>query len=124
MSTALVQARKRQAEATKARATKTLAAMIRAREPITFAAVAARAGVSREYLYRTPDLAQRIRATRLTTRPALVLDTARSDPVVAALRDHIRRMETKHAAEVRALRDENVTLRQQFQRALGQLVTP
>ena len=97
--------------------------MTRAREPITFSAVAARAGVSREYLHRKPDLADKIRSARSspTPRPAVTADAA-SVSVIRALREHIRRLEAEHALEVRGLHADNEALRRQLQHTLGALL--
>jgi len=43
-------------------------------------------------------------------------------PVIAALRDHIHRLESQHAAELRDLRSENEQLRRQLETALGRLL--
>lgn len=89
---ALITARRASAAQTQQRALTALAAMIRRRERVTFAAVAAQADVSREYLYRTPDLAVKIRAARESRPLAAASSPAGGDqPIVAALREHIRR---------------------------------
>lgn len=120
----LIAARRAQAAHAHDKAEKAIRDMVRARETITFAAVAARAGVSREYLYRAPDLAAQIRAGRQQPRLAPVDDTAgRHEPVLAALRDHIRRLEHRHAEELRTLRAENNQLRRQLEATLGRLLT-
>lgn len=99
--------RRARADQAHQRARHALAAMIRAREPVTFAAVAACAGVSREVLYRTTGLATRIRTARTRATPMPVPETSSgSSPVLAALREHIRRIEVQHVDEVRALRRE------------------
>lgn len=122
--TALIAARRASAERTKAHALKVLAAMIRRREPVTFAAVAMNAGVSREYLYRTPELATKIKASRdtphLLAAPEPIGD---AQPIVAALRDHMRRMESEHTQAINQLRNENRELRRQLESALGQLIS-
>lgn len=119
----LIAARRALAAHTHEKAEKAIRDMIRARETITFVAVAAHAGVSREYLYRSPDLAAKIRAARQQQRLAPVDDTAgRHEPVLAALREHIRRIEDHHAEELRTLRAENHQLRRQLEVALGRLL--
>jgi len=118
----LIAARRTQAALTHGRALKALRDMVRARHPITFAAVAARAGVSRGYLYRTPDLAAKIREARQQPRLAPAEGTAGQQPV-AALREHVRRLELHHAKELGILRAENDRLRRQLEVALGHLLT-
>jgi len=116
-------ARRAQAAAAHEKAEKAIRDMVRAREAITFAAVAARAGVSREYLYRAPDLAAKIRAARQQPHLAPVDNPAgQPDPVLAALREHIRRLEHRHADELRTLRTENDQLRRELEATLGRLL--
>lgn len=110
-------------EATRTKATAAVAALVRERQPVTFSAVAERAGVSRGYLYRTPDLARTIRTERDRSPAVAPAPTAGCGSVEAALREHIRRLEAKHAQEVRALREENQRLRRQLQTALGELIS-
>lgn len=119
----LIAARRASADDTRHRADKALAKMIRARETITFTAVASRAGVSREYLYRVPELAAKIRDARSST-PARISAEASQAPhsVIAALRDHIRRLEALHAEDLRQLRAENTRLHCQLEATLGQLL--
>lgn len=119
----LIAARRARAEQAHNKAHAALAAMVRVREPITFAAVAARAGVSREFLYRHPELAAKIRTARNTTPLTAASDSAEENrPVLAALREHIRRLEADHATQVQALRAENAQLRRQLESALGELL--
>lgn len=121
-TTALVSARQRLAQATAERAEAALATMIRNRDPITFTAVSHRAGVSREYLYRHPELCQRIKQARGTATPALAPATDPGDGVIAALRDHIRRQERAHQDTVRQLKADNADLRRQLEQALGAVI--
>lgn len=120
----LIAARRARADDTRHRADKALATMIRAREPITFTTVASRAGVSREYLYRVPELAAKIRDARSST-PVRISAEASEAPhsVIAALRDHIRRLEVQHATDLSHLRAENTRLRRELEAALGQILT-
>lgn len=119
----LIAARRARAGDTRHRADKALAKMIRAREPITFTAVASRAGVSREYLYRTPELAAKIRAAR-SSPPARLSDEINQEPhsIIATLRDHIRRLENQHTTDLAQLRAENNRLRRELELALGQVL--
>lgn len=122
--TALIAARRATAEQIKERTLKALAAMIRRREPITFTAVAIQAGVSREYLYRTPDLATKIKSSRGRPYPQATPDTDETNrPIVTVLREHIRRIEATHAESLRGLREENKDLRRQLESALGSIVS-
>lgn len=120
----LIAARRALADDTRHRANKALAKMIRAREPITFTTVASRAGVSREYLYRTPELAAKIRDAR-SSSPARLSNGANQEPhsIIATLRDHIRRLEARHATDLSRLRAENTRLRRELEAALGQILT-
>lgn len=122
---ALIAARRAQAQRTHDRALQAIKAMTRAREPITFTTVAARAGVSREFLYRQPELADTIRAARRGPHPlATAIAPRPGEPsVLTALREHIRRLEASHAEQMNALRSENARLRQQYEQVLGQLLT-
>ena len=97
--------------------------MVRSREPVTFSAVASRAGVSREYLYRTPDLAANIRNARASRAGELREASESGSPsIIAALRDHIRRLEATHHTEIANFRRENQDLQRQLAAALGQLI--
>lgn len=120
---ALIAARRARAQRAHDQALTALKAMTRAREPITFAAVAARAGVSREFLYRHPDLADKIRQARHDTpTPLAPAPHASEGSPLSALRAHIRRLEAQHAHELSALRNENKRLRAELELALGQLI--
>lgn len=120
----LIAARRARADDTRHRANKALAKMIRAREPITFTAVASRAGVSREYLYRTPELAAKIREARSSPAAPISSEaTQKPHSIIAALRDHIRRLEAQHTRELSQLRAENTRLRRELEAALGQILT-
>lgn len=120
---ALITARRERAKQSHDRALQAIRTMTRAREHITFSAVAIRAGVSREYLYRTPELADKIRSARIIARPQTIAAQGTShEPVIAALRDHIRRLETNHALQVTQLREENARLRRELETTLGKLL--
>lgn len=108
---------------TRSRAHAAVAALVKERRPVTFSAVAERAGVSRGYLYRTPELASKIRTERDRTPAVASAPTAVTATVEAALREHIRRLEATHERELRAMRDENQRLRHQLQTALGELIS-
>lgn len=85
--------------------------------PITFAAVAGEAGVSRSWLYRDPDIRGEIERLRATTQHVT------SSPVPAAERatnaSTRRRVETL-LGDNRALREQNRRLRDQIAILLGE----
>lgn len=84
---------------------------------ITFRAVAARAGVSRSWLYRDPDIRGEIERLRAAT------PTATKHALPAAQRastDSLRQRLDTLNDEITRLRKENQTLRDQFARQLGQ----
>lgn len=76
---ALIAARRARADLTHQRAQQALKTMIRNREPLSFAAVANRANVSREFLYRTPELAEKIRVAR-TSHQGVMIGTVSTEP--------------------------------------------
>jgi hypothetical protein len=112
----LAAAARRTAE-TRRRTAEALRHLDTAGTPITFAAVADEAGVSRSWPYRDPDIRGEIEQLRATT-PA-----ATSSPVPAAERatdaSTRRRVETL-LGDNRALREENRRLRDQIAVLLGE----
>jgi hypothetical protein len=85
-------------------------------EPITFTTVALRAGVSRGWLYRQPDLRDAILTLR-TNRQA----TGPVPPATQrATADSLRQRVDSLRAEVACLRDENAQLRERVARNLGE----
>jgi Family of unknown function (DUF6262) len=114
----IVAAARHRHELTRARAVQALRELDRAGAPVTFAAVAARAGVSRSWLYAQPGIRdQVVRLREATSR-------APAAPVPAAQRTTeaslLRRLEAAHA-ERRRLQAENTRLRQEIART-GRLV--
>lgn len=113
---ALADATRHRAETTRKRARAALRHLDRAGTPVSFAAVAAAAGVSRSLLYRDPDL--RAEIDRLRTRAPLgptrlpaaehTSDASLQQRLAAALDDN------------RALRDDNRQLRDQIAVLLGE----
>ena len=88
----------------------------RAGEPITFAAVAARASVSRAWLYRATELRAEIeRLRRQGRRPATSLPAAQRSSVDS----YQRRIEALLDAN-RALREENRRLNERLAAFLGE----
>ena len=111
----LVAAARRRREQTLARARRALHELTAAGEPVTVSAVAARAGVSRAWLYTQTELRQQIDAQRhrAPTRPAASGAPA-SD---ASLRQRL----TLAHERVRELAAHNAELRHQIAQLHGQL---
>jgi Family of unknown function (DUF6262) len=86
--------------------------------PITFRAVARQAGVSRQWLYKQPELRkeiERLRARRVADTQPRVLEARRaSDASLRQLLENLRQ-------DNRRLRDENAELRRELALAYGQL---
>lgn len=75
----------------------------REKKPINFASVAQEAGVSRNYLYKHPELRaqiERLKSTPQARRPLQVNLESSQENVIAALRLKIRNMETQHKNEI------------------------
>jgi hypothetical protein len=100
-----------------ARAENALIAMIKAGEPVTFRGLAARAGVSPDFLYRNDGIRQRIEHHR-TARPG-----QRPEPAPLA-QDHpssvVRTLTTQLADLKRRHREETTALRQALEQAHGE----
>jgi hypothetical protein len=126
MSDHLRQAAARRSTDAEARARNALTAMTRADEPVGFVAVARRASVSTDFLYRHPELRAKIESRRWS-RPMNAAATApdvHSGAAVSALAERLRRTQTEHRAELAELRaalatahGENLRLRRQLQAA-------
>ncbi len=110
----IVAAARHRHELTRARAVQALRELDRTGAPVTFAAVAAKAGVSRSWLYAQPDIRDQIvRLREATSRsPAAPVPAAQRTTDASLL----RRLEAAHA-ERRRLQDENTRLRQEIARA-------
>ncbi len=110
----IVAAARHRHELTRARAVQALRELDRTGAPVTFAAVAAKAGVSRSWLYAQPDIRDQIARLREAT------SRSPAAPVPAAQRTTdaslLRRLEAAHA-ERRRLQEENTRLRQEIARA-------
>jgi hypothetical protein len=114
--TPLAIAAARRHELTRARATQALRELDRAGTPVTFASVAAAAGISRSWLYTQPDIRDQIQRLRDTTAktPASTIP-ARQRATDASLRSRLAAaLERNHI-----LAGENTRLRRQLARALG-----
>jgi hypothetical protein len=108
-------AARRSAEA-RERATNVLRRLDAAGTPVTFAAVASTAGVSRSLLYRDPDIRAEIQRLRTATQHTAASPVPAAERATdASLR---RRLETL-LGDNRALRDENRQLRDQVAVLLG-----
>ncbi len=106
----------RRHELTRARAIQALHELDRAAAAVTFAAVAAAAGISRSWLYTQPDIRDQIQQLRKTTSPAS------GAPVPAGQRSTDGSQHARLTAALQrnqALADENARLRRQLARALG-----
>jgi hypothetical protein len=110
-----------------ARATTALDALERDRTPVTFRGLAKSAGVSVDFLYRSPLRAriEQLRGERTSAPPAAVevSATATQSKVVRALTAQIAELKQRHRAETEHLRaalaaahGENLELRRQLGR--------
>ncbi len=112
----LAEAAARRHEFTRAKAIQALRELDRAGAPVTFAAVASAAGISRSWLYAQADIRsqiQRLRGTRNGDPAGPVPPGQRATD--ASLRARL----TAALARNQALADENARLRRQLARALG-----
>jgi Family of unknown function (DUF6262) len=112
----LAEAAARRHELTRAKAIQALRELDRAGTPVTFAAVASAAGISRSWLYTQADIhsqIQRLRGTR-NSNPAVPVP-----PGQRATDTSLRARLTAALARNQALADQNARLRRQLARALG-----
>jgi hypothetical protein len=116
-TTGIINAARRRHELTRAKAIQALRELDRAGMPVTFAAVANRADISRSWLYNQPDLQAEIRRLREATRQAP------GPPVPAHQRatdaSLLARLHAAHENN-RKLAEENQRLRRQLAQALGE----
>jgi negative regulator of sigma E activity len=115
-ATPLAVAAARRHELTRARAIQALRELDRAGTPVTFAAVAGAAGISRSWLYTQPDIRDQIQRLRDTRSR----DQASTTPASQRATDtslHARLTATLQRNQ--QLTDENARLRRQLARALG-----
>ena len=107
------------------RATAALAQLSAAGKAITFASVARQANVSTDFLYRQPQLRQRIQQLRITSAPqrasAPTDEPADASAPVRALSAQLKELRRRHREEVDALKQalaaahgENLALRRQL----------
>jgi hypothetical protein len=114
----LRQAAARKSAAAKTRADQGLHKMIRTGEPITFRGLAHTAGVSLDFLYRTPEIRKRVeqlRAQQQTTPPpsAKRIDADHPSSVIRTLTAQLAELRRRH-------RDEVSTLKQALEAAHGE----
>ena len=114
---ALAAATLQRAQSTRERAREALRQLDRDGLPVTFAAVADTAGVSRSLLYRDPDLRARIEALRPHQRSP---ETPRPPAIQRATDASLQQRLTAALDDNRALRSENSALRDQLAVMLGQ----
>lgn len=112
----LAEAAARRHELTRAKAIQALRELDRAGQPVTFAAVASAAGISRSWLYTQADIRNQIQQLRGTRSPAT------PESVPASQRATGSSLHTRLTAALtrnQVLADENTRLRRQLARALG-----
>jgi Family of unknown function (DUF6262) len=113
----LFEAAARRHELTRAKAIQALRELDRAGAPVTFAAVAQAAGISRSWLYTQPDISDQIRWLREKTDGA---GSAGAIPASQQATDaSLRSRLTAALDRNRQLADDNARLRRQLARALG-----
>ena len=118
-SAALRRARRQDSRAKHARAAAALDAIDQSGEPVSFPAVARRAGVSVSMLYADPELAARIAAVRDRQRQA-GRDRAWQLPARSLITDHSLRAELANTKDqARRLAQEVTVLRDRLARHLG-----
>jgi len=112
----LAEAAARRHELTRSKAIHALRELDRAGAPVTFASVAAAAGISRSWLYTQPDISDQVRRLRAGRGhdPASVVPAGQR-ATDASLRSRL----TAALQRNQALADENARLRRQLARALG-----
>ena len=113
----LAEAASRRHELTRSKAIQTLRELDRAGTPVTFAAVAQAAGVSRSWLYTQPDISGQIRRLRKSKD-----DAGSADAIPSGQRATDASLRARLAAALdrnKQLADENARLRRQLARALG-----
>jgi hypothetical protein len=121
-ATPLAEAAARRHELTRAKAIQALRELDRSGQPVTFASVAAAAAISRSWLYTQPDISDQLRRLRAAARGR---DPASAVPASQRATDSsLRARLTAALARNQALADENVRLRRQLARALGDQRSP
>jgi hypothetical protein len=112
----LAQAAARRHERTRSKAIQALRDLDRSGQPVTFASVAAAAGISRSWLYTQPDIRDQIQQLRGTRGR----DPARGIPAGQRATDtSLRARLTVALQRNQQLAEDNARLRRQLARALG-----
>ena len=113
----LAQAAARRHELTRSKAIQALRELDRSGHPVTFASVAAAAGISRSWLYTQPDISDQVRKLRNGARDR---DPATAIPAgQRATEESLRARLTTALQRNQQLADDNARLRRQLARALG-----
>ncbi len=113
----LAEAAARRHELTRSKAIQALRELDRSGHPVTFASVAAAAGISRSWLYTQPDISGQVRKLRNGARgrdPATAIPAGQR-----ATEESLRARLTTALQRNQQLADDNVRLRRQLARALG-----
>jgi negative regulator of sigma E activity len=110
----LAEAASRRHELTRSKAIQALRELDRAGTPVTFAAVAQTAGISRSWLYTQPDISGQIRRLRQQTDGADAIPAAQR-----ATDTSLRARLTAALDRSKQLADENARLRRHLAHALG-----
>jgi negative regulator of sigma E activity len=114
----LSEAAARRHELTRAKAIQALRELDRTGTPVTFAAIAAAAAISRSWLYTQPDISDQIRRLRGKTDGA---GSAGAIPAAQRATDaSLRARLTAALHRNNQLADDNARLRRQLARALGE----
>jgi hypothetical protein len=112
----LAEAAARRHELTRSKAIQALRELDRAGTPITFAAIASAAGISRSWLYTQPDIRSQVQQLRSSHRTSTATAIpAAQQPTASSLRARL----TAALQRNQALAEENARLRRQLARALG-----
>jgi uncharacterized protein DUF6262 len=112
----LAEAAARRHELTRAKAVQALRELDRSGQPVTFASVAATAGISRSWLYTQADIRDQIKQLR----GARSRGTPETVPASQRASDNSLRARLASALQRnQALADQNARLRRQLARALG-----
>jgi hypothetical protein len=112
----VITAAKQRHELTRAKAIKAIRELADSGEPVTFPAVAARAEVSRSWLYAQPDIRSEIERLRnIAHRPSRSPVPSRQRSSDASL---LRRLDIANK-RIRELTEDNHRLRRQLAQALG-----
>jgi predicted nucleic acid-binding Zn-ribbon protein len=113
----LAQHARQRHERTLQRASETLTTLADSGEPVSIAALATRAGVSRSWIYTQPELRERIEQLQQSSSRG----TSRADSAHRASDESLHRRLTLAHQRITQLRNENQQLRDALAHAHGQL---